>query len=57
MKKFITIALLTLGITSGVFAAQGSNHCAPVSFAVPGPGPGTSTVNQNEFVVLVIEAA
>jgi hypothetical protein len=55
MKKFITIALLTLGITSGVFAAQGSNHCASVSFAVP--GPGTSTVNQNEFVVLVIEAA
>lgn len=55
MKRIIIVAMLTLGISSGVFAQQKRVTHPPVSLVVP--GPSQNPVNENKFVVLAIESA
>ncbi len=54
MKKLTVIALLSLGLASGAFAQEPKGHPS-INFVVP--SSGSSTVDKNQFVVLVIEPA
>ncbi|GAB5562501.1 MAG: hypothetical protein SynsKO_41480 [Synoicihabitans sp.] len=54
MKRIIIAAMLTLGISTGVFAQQKRVTHPPVSLVVP--TPSATSASEHKFVVLVVES-
>lgn len=55
MKRFIIVALLTLGLSTGAAAQLERPAYPPISFVVPSSTP--VTVSEKQFVTVVIESA
>lgn len=55
MNKLLVVSLLTLGLSSSLFGQLERRNYPPVSFVAP--SAGSSSVDKNQFVILVVESA